>query len=73
VDKIDVYDKEIEDGYDYYDDAASFNFGEDTMLKAQFLALAKGDEVLETAAKHNKKQLVDLKPAGKHIRTMLDV
>ena len=51
----------------------SFNFEADAILKAQFLALAKGDEVPKTAAQHNKKQLVDLKLADKHIKTILNV
>lgn len=72
MDQIDIYDKEIGDTYDYYDDATSFNFGADTTLKEQFLALRKGDHVMGIAIERNKKQRIPLQPAGKYIGTQLD-
>jgi hypothetical protein len=73
VDQIDVYDKEVKDAYDYYDDATSFDFGADATLKAQFLALGEGDEVMEWAIRRNKTQTISFGSAGKYIWITLGV
>jgi hypothetical protein len=67
LDHIDVYDREIEDVYDYYDDATCFSLGANATLKAQFEALGEGDEVMEFATRRSKMQSIPLLPAGKYI------
>lgn len=72
VDQIDLHDREVDDTYDYYDDATSFNFGADAKLKEQFKVLGKGDEVMELAVSRKKDQVIRLLPAGKYICPAVD-